>query len=137
MARGLHDAELQVVELRFDPADPDPARGWASASICDLVERCQHATARAARARLAVVVVVPDRDGTRRDAIALGAVAAVRGLVHALTLELGDQLALNLVVAPAADGRGVDDAVAFLAGEHAEWIRGATFDLTEGACPSS
>jgi hypothetical protein len=131
------EGELEVVELRLDPAEADPARAWVGATVCALVERCQRAIASGERSRLAVVLVVPDGDGTKRDAIALGAVAAVRGLVHALTLEVGERLALNVVIAGAADAPAVEGAVAFLAGEGAGWIQGATFDLTEGACPSS
>jgi hypothetical protein len=76
---------------------------------------------------VAVLVLHERFAGADEGALADGAVAALRGLTHALTLELGTRARLCLVVAGVDDAVAVRDALRYL--ERADFARGATIDL--------
>jgi hypothetical protein len=125
--RTLDDVEVITIRLASD--DNEPALTWVADPVCEVVERCQSGTARAGCRRLIISLLTPAANSPSRQAIADAAVAALRGLVHSLTLEVGRAIALNLVIAQAIQEAVAAETVAFLAGDAATWIQGATFDL--------
>lgn len=127
----------EILSLRLDSAIPDAGR--ASAWVCEpvwiAVERLQGVAKLQPKARVAVVATTPPA-GLSGGAAALvnAGVAALRGLLHSLTPELGERVAVNLVVASPGQEEEVEAALSFLEGADAQWVRGATLDLREGSC---
>jgi len=120
---------LQVVATRLRSGEGTPER-WLVDLPAAVVETLRALASRApAGSALAVAVLVLHERFAGADEACLGegAVAALRGLTHALTLELGARGRVCLVVARANDGAGVRDALRYL--ESADFARGATVDL--------
>jgi len=119
---------LQVVATRLRSGEGTSAR-WLVDLPAAVVETLRALAGGPERSALAIAVLVLHERfaGADEAALAEGALAALRGLTHALTLELGARGRLSLVVADAEDGAGVRDALRYL--ERADFARGATFDL--------
>jgi len=119
---------LQVVATRLRSGEGTPVR-WLVDLPAAVVETLRALASQPEGSGFAAAVLVLHERSVRADqaALAEGAVAALRGLTHALTLELGARGRLCLVVARADDGAGVRDALRYL--ERADFARGATLDL--------
>lgn len=81
-----------------------------------------------------VVIVVAEEKQTagsnEEQAAAAAAHAAVQGIVHSLTLELGKRVRLN-AVSCGTGSRGLRQTLQFLGADDAQFIAGSTFDIRE------
>lgn len=125
--------DLTVLELAADPQADMPFRGWVVDEMVAIMSRLREILG-AASADDPVHVVVVHTTSLQPDpwhaAAADGLCEALRGLVGALTLELGPALRINLVLASTDSARNtLADALAFLGSPSGGFASGSTFDL--------
>jgi hypothetical protein len=125
--------DLTVLELAADPHAEMPFRSWVVDEMVAIMSRLREILS-AATADDPVHVAVLHTTSSQPDpwhaAAAEGLCEALRGLVGALTLELGPALRINLVLVSADSSREVTaDTLAFLGSPSGGFASGSTFDL--------
>lgn len=132
-ARAPAGIELVTVQLEEEVADR--GRAWVEAPVWEVVERVQRAQRLEAGSSVAVVLVVPDAEPGSSAPMLDAAIAGLRGLLHSLALEVGEHVALNLVVCKRYQHAELRETLEYLASDDASWVQGATLDLREAKCP--
>lgn len=125
--------DLRVLDLRLPRKTADPVADWLIDDVAAVIAWLREGLERTDREprRLAIVVHQEAHDDVWHTAIAAAACEAVRGVVGAVTLEMGPRARLNVVLTGQRGLAEPGDTFKLLASDDGAFFAGSTFDLRQ------